>query len=344
MNSNYKYIVGEIVNGLEILQQIRINYRYRNNKLTSDKGYKYKCLKDGYIGYKAETSFTKGIGCPVCSNKIVVKGINDISTTNPEMTKYLTNIDDSFNYAHSSNIKVLCRCPTCKFEKEVQLGTIYNKGFPCPKCSDGISYPNKFMFNILEQLNLDFEKEKQFIWSQNKRYDFYISKYNCIIEMYGLQHYSEEFIRIKSKNRIPKSLRQEKSNDIFKEYLSIDNGIENYIKIDSRYSTPQYIKKEIMNSNLNSVIDLSNINWDLCHKFSVSSRVKEACDLWNNTVKNVKEISEIMKLHGDTVRKYLKQGVELNWSDYNAKEEMRKSAFNTQQQRKQNRLSYINKK
>ena len=32
----------------------------------------------------------------------------------------------------------------------------------CRKCSDGISYPEKFLYSILEQLNIDFETQKIF--------------------------------------------------------------------------------------------------------------------------------------------------------------------------------------
>ncbi|MEM5599205.1 hypothetical protein AAHB53_28045 [Niallia circulans] len=58
-----------------------------------------------------------------------------------------------------------------------------------PKCSDGFSIPEKFMFNLLDYLQVDFDYQKVFDWSLGKRYDFYIPMLNCIIETHGAQHY-----------------------------------------------------------------------------------------------------------------------------------------------------------
>ena len=66
---------------------------------------------------------------------------------------------------------------------------------------------------------------------------------------------------------------------------------------------------------------MSVIDWSKCHEFALSNRVKEACKLWHN-LRNVKEISKIMKLHKTTVTRYLKQGVEIGWCDYDPREEI----------------------
>lgn len=68
----------------------------------------------------------------------------------------------------------------------------------CPKCGDGISYGEKFMYAILLDSGYDFETQHVFSWSNGKRngngrkkYDFYIPSKECIIEMHGVQHYPE---------------------------------------------------------------------------------------------------------------------------------------------------------
>ena len=74
-----------------------------------------------------------------------------------------------------------------------------------------------------------------------------------------------------------------------------------------------YIKNSIMNSNLPVLLnfDDSKINWKECDRFATSSRVYEACLHWNNGIKNYKDISVIMKMSKDTIRKYIKRGIEL---------------------------------
>ena len=65
-----------------------------------------------------ENSLKNGNGCSCCYGRTVVKGINDISTTNPEMVKYFVNIEDAYTHTYCSNEKVLMRCPNCNNEKK----------------------------------------------------------------------------------------------------------------------------------------------------------------------------------------------------------------------------------
>lgn len=45
--------------------------------------------------------------------------------------------------------------------------------------------------SFLEFNQIDFIKEKIFDWSDNKRYDFFLPKFNLLIEYNGVQHYKE---------------------------------------------------------------------------------------------------------------------------------------------------------
>lgn len=42
-----------------------------------------RCKIDGYEWYALPCNLLKGNGCPVCGNEIVVRGLNDIWTTDP---------------------------------------------------------------------------------------------------------------------------------------------------------------------------------------------------------------------------------------------------------------------
>jgi predicted transcriptional regulator len=189
-------------------------------------------------------------------------------------------------------------------------------------------YSEKIMFNLLNQLELDFQTQLSkatFKWCKNYRYDFYFEYNNeqYIIETHGMQHYERDFSNIKG----AKTVEEEQENDRIKKELALSNGIkpDNYIVIDCRYSELEFIKQNILDSRLNEFFDFNNINWIKCHEFACNTRVKEACELWRSGIKNTVNIAEIMKLSPSTISKYLKRGQKIwNDIDYNTKKAMGK--------------------
>lgn len=311
MTHTYKYNIGDIIN--TTTGKIVIIGLVKGNQ--GERQYEYKCEKDGYIGKIKESHLKNGVGCPVCSNKKTIKGINDIATTNSKMVKYFKNIEDTYTHTYCSGKKVLMVCPECGYEKQVIISSLFYNGFSCI-CSDGISYPEKIMLNMLKQLKINFEYQKIFDWAKNKRYDFYFELNNeiYIIETHGLQHYEEKFKSYCG----GRTLEEEQENDRIKKELALQNGIkeENYIVIDCRYSKLEFIKNNILDSKLNILFNLNNIDWLACEKFALSNLVKKACDLWNNGEKSTKIIANKLELCTNTIRRYLKQGVKLSWCNY----------------------------
>lgn len=316
----YKYSINEVVNNMQVLEKIRLEHGIdRYGKPRTEKAYEYKCLKCNYIGKMYEYQFAKGVSCQACCNRKIEKGINDISTTHPHLVKYFVNIEDTYQYSKSANKKVALKCPLCGFIKDITINYFYEKGFACNKCGDGVSYPEKIMHSVLEQLGIEFIARKKFKWSLNRAYDFYIANTNNIIETHGKQHYEEGFIRIKSNKKV-RCLMEEQQNDRLKEQLAKENGISNYIVIDCRHSELEWIKNSILNSKLVKLFDLSNIDWLKCEEFALSSLVKDACNLWNNGIKRTKVISENLNVCQATIINYLKKGAKLGWCDYSIKE------------------------
>lgn len=260
----------------------------------------------------------KNYGCPYCSNKKVLKGFNDMWTTNPELAKLLANPDGGYKYTYGSKRKINWKCPDCGgIIKNKTIHQISYYGLYCPQCSDGKSYPEKVMYNFLKYLNIEFELEKSFEWSKNKRYDFYLPNYNILIEINGIQHYELGF-----KNIGGRSLKEEIKNDNIKEKLAKDNGINRYIVIDARYSNIEYIKINIIQSKLSKYFDFSNINWELINKESLTSLALKTIELWNNNYR-VTDISNELKICADTVREYLKKGMKSGLCNYDTKEQLK---------------------
>ena len=345
--NNWKYKIGDRIvddkRDLTIIEQIYLN----DNKGYKVKYYKYKCNKCGFDcgeyydskdgEYKNEKwiieygLYSEKRGCSCCcgNSNIVVKGINDIATTNPELVKYFIDINDAYKYTYSSNKRVLLKCPECGYEKEMKIYNLYKNGFSCPKCSDGVSYPEKFMINLLKQLNMDFVTQYSKTnakWCGKYRYDFYFKKDNeeYIVETHGEQHY-------RNKTKFEKTLEEEQENDKNKMELAISNGIkpQNYIVIDCRYSELEFIKNNILHSRLNDIFDLDGIDWIKIGQDSEKSLVKEVCDYWylhneiNNEGLTTTEVSKIFNICKHTTRSYLKKGTKFGWCNYNPEEEIK---------------------
>ena len=87
-----------------------------------------------------------------------------------------------------------------------------------------------------------------------------------------------------------------------------------------------FIKNNILKSELSNIFDLSNIDWLKCEEFALKNIVKEVCDYWNNTGTTSRDIGKIFKKSRTVINAYLKKGAKLGWCSYDAKEEMKRGA------------------
>lgn len=273
------------------------------------------------IGYKIECQyFYRGNRCNYChKGKSKVHWKDSLAYKYPNVAKMIAipknNLifEDCYNIKPLSQKKYYFKCNKCNTisNKRKQLDLVIRLGYSCEFCSDGISIPNKFMANILKQLDEDFVTElssKEFNGKNYFYYDFYLPKHSMIIEINGLQHYEES-------NR-GRSLVEEQMNDLFK-YKCAKNHINNYIVIDCRYSKLNWLKENII-KELSDYFDLSNVDWKLAWEESQNSLCMECWSLWNNGF-DVNEISNMIKLSKVTVRNYLHQGNQIGKCKYKNK-------------------------
>lgn len=314
----YKFHVGDICTSvghgrIEILEQKRMPVLDG----TTVKGYKYKCLHCENKDDISENHLIKKKGCNVCTGKNVLKGYNDLWTTQPNIAKMLKYKQVGNEVSTRSNISQIFICPECHSEKEISPNNVFSFGLRCI-CGDKVSYPEKFVYSLLKKLNISFKTQlnkSHFIWCKNYKYDFYVdgeNGRNIIIETHGGQHF-------KNTTR-GRSLDEEQLTDKSKKELARFNGIsdERYVVIDCSKSEMEFIKNDILNGKLAKLFDLSNIDWLSCHEYACNSLVKTVCDLWNEGY-NASKISKTVGLTCTTISKYLKQGKGLGWCSYNAK-------------------------
>lgn len=261
--------------------------------------------------------------------RIYNKSQNLIVNREPWMIDYLVDKNDAYKYTFSSTKEIKMECPYCKRTKLHKISYLYrSKHLPCP-CGDNWSYPNKFVYYLLESLNINFEVEKQFDWSQNRIYDdyFIFNGVRIIIENHGEQHYKN-----RDDNSVFKNISYQKNNDTLKKKLALENGIDFYFEIDCRKSNIEWIKNSIINSGLLQVlsVDVNAIAWDKCAKFANSNMKKYICDyVTQHSNKTYYEIAKELKLSYDTIKTTINEGRKIGWITDDVYKCLRNSRYKT---------------
>jgi len=309
---------------LKELELVNSNIKILGKYINAKTRIQCKCKKCNGIWSPIPDSLLRGIGCPFCVGKTILVGFNDMWTTNPELAKLLANPEDGYKYTQNSNKQLNWRCPDCgNIIKNKAVSNVNKNGLSCNICGDGIDFPEKFMVNLLNQLKIDYIFQYSPEWIKPKRYDFYISSMNLIIEMDGEFHYKDNGM---SGQTVKKSMKI----DDYKNDNAILHGIH-IIRIDCNYRNSDkfiYIKDKLLASKLSNIFDFSCINWNNIYENSQKNLVYEVCKYKKlNPILSTLEIGNVFKLHRSTIIKYLKCGDKLNWCNYNPKDEMRKSGL-----------------
>ena len=268
-----KYKVGEIVNGkLEVLS---FEAKFRKNDTTrKETFYTVKCRDCGYV---RETVLYAKTGCPCCTNKITVKGINDINTTHPHIGKMLKNYEEGYNYTIGTCTNLAFVCPHCKSVIVKNPYKLLNGEASYQYCRDTISFGEKLIREILKERNIDYAHDVRTEWSGTKRYDFYISSLNMIIETHGSQHYRVEG----SWNKTEESYLQQVENDKYKEELALRNSIEHYVVLDTSIGDIDYVLSQIItNPFLNSILKVEELNKEELYIKIAKPLMLEAVEIW----------------------------------------------------------------
>lgn len=308
-----------------------------DNGGTQRKWYKYKCNTCGWDEGWIEESHLIGKrcqGCSCCKGLTVVEGINDIPTTNEWMVKYFQGgYDEAKLYTCQSNRKINPICPFCGLisNSQVTISSIYKIRYFTCSCSDGVSYPNKFIRYLMHQLkalypSLEYEFEYQRDWTGKRSYDCWFKRMNkeYFVEMDGEQHKNGIF-----KHYGGRSLEEEQINDEFKNNLARKNNID-IIRIDRSCTTHDKfvsIKDNVLKSIISSLFDLSLIDWHSLSESCEKNIVKEVADYWNKKDKDttMTDIANKFKTNRSVIRSYLKRGSKLGWCDYDPKIETKET-------------------
>lgn len=297
--------------------QERLRERNKYLEITSDyvnaqTKITFKCNKCGVWNQIANPNslLRRDTHCGVCnSSRKLVVGYTDLYTIHSQYLPYFQNEEDAKTVKYGSLKVMEFKCPICGHKKNLKVAQLTSKGFGCPKCGDGTSYPNRFMFNLLEQLKIDFDNEVKFDWSQNRRYDFIVNK--TLIEMDGGFHKGSKFSSKEENQRIDK----------LKDDLAKSNGYD-IIRIECYESRFELIKENIINSELSELLDLSKIDWvELEKNLITDNLVKRASEVFNEYkgIKSIDEMAKILNMRTTRLCPLLKTSARIGLTDYDAK-------------------------
>lgn len=313
----YKYNVGDKIQCKDGTFHTIIKKTVGKNNVSA---YICTCEK-GHVFKKPQTIL--GSRCPYCINFIVEKGINDISTTNPEMFDMIK--DKEYAYTHHDNSKEKTEfiCPVCKHIHVKAPNLVKKFGLGCPHCSDGISYGEKFIMYLLDSLNVRYMNQyssRDAKWCGGHRYDFYLYDYDCIIEVHGEQHYYDTGWG---------AYEDHHAKDLKKEALAKEH-VTHYIVLDARKSELNHIKQSVLSSQLISILELSNetvndIPWDQIGKKSMQPIMIDIVEKYNNCSKSIFKLTKLLHFSKSAIRHYLKEATLLGLCDYDPEYNARKT-------------------
>lgn len=149
---------------------------------------------------------------------------------------YLIDVEQAKTIAPNHTKLINFKCPNCNRTKEMKPRDLMYRGFSCPLCSTGTSFPELFFISYLEVKNINYEYQKSFEDLKRRRFDFYIPSIG-ICETHGRQHYE-------SSNNLFWDFEAIKQSDNEKEEYCIKNGMK-YIPLDCRISSFKHIANAI---------------------------------------------------------------------------------------------------
>lgn len=228
---------------------------------------------------------SKNCHCAICDSKKVTNnviiGVNDLWTTRPDIATMLKNPEDGYKYREKSNKKCDFVCTFCKSILSKTVAEVSYRGLSCNFCGDNYSYPNRFMCNILNELDVDFKPEFT-IKPYKYRYDFMFKKNDkkYLIEMDGAYGHGERDTKTRT-------VDEQIEIDQIKNKIALENDYI-LIRIDCKYIGDidkfSYVSNSILRSELSALFAISDDILSRANELSHRSVVSQFAELWNSGI------------------------------------------------------------
>lgn len=232
--SNLKSSIQELVIKFNLIHKNRFDYslikQYNNNR----ERLPILCHEEGHgLFYQRATNHLSGQICPKCAN--LEKSKNALLSKKELLKRFKKAYpNDLFDYTHfieHCNYQGIEKLITIKCNKpghvEFEVTPYAHlKGQGCPKCAS--TKGELKIQNFLERENIDFIKEKKFdtlMKNTYLRFDFYIEKYNLLIEYDGQQHFSPVKFGGITEEKATQLFHKAQERDIIKNKFVAKNNI-----------------------------------------------------------------------------------------------------------------------
>lgn len=273
-----------------------------------------RCVDCGKISNRLAFEFYYKNCCTECAK--LSRRLSSISEKCPELLKFIVNTKD-FALPFRSHKKIEWKCTVCGTHSYRSVQNVTRRGFKCPECGEGISFPNRLMRNILQNLKIEFSPEKTFDWARSETgrllpYDFYVPDMSLIIEMMGGQH----------KRPVPcfggvEKFSKRQQTDIKKEEFARLNGIKYYIKIDCEKDNLKSILFEIYNSELKNLFNFEDLDeFELEKSLFVNTEFLMCINEFNTKNRTINLLSKELGIHNKKMKQYIELGAKLGLCDY----------------------------
>lgn len=213
----------------------------------------------------------------------------------------------------TKRVDFVCKCCSKVFNDMVR-NVVRRKSTTCASCGDGVSYPEKFMSCLLDQLGIKFNMHYYANWTNGYYYDFEFT-YNeqkFIIEMDGgLGH---GHVGFKNSNT-QKSILVDKEKDD----LALSNGYK-IVRVNCYYKPGCAERYEHVKSNiikeLKDLFILDNVDFEKCNSYALGSLFYEVINYYKNESKYIDDIKEKFHLKKTCIHKYLKYAMSIGILPY----------------------------
>lgn len=260
------------------------------------KYYDLKCPKGHQ--QRVEESHLKARGMKTCSKCTHPS----IAESDPDFAKWFADPLIPQRLSKNSHEKADFICQNCgRMVEQLSIKNVYRRQhIACPVCSDGFSYPERYVFVLLSKLKINFKRQYcVYVEGEGKKtryfYDFYDIDRGLIIETHGQQHFEEgvfERVGGYSLERI-----QEIDRKKF-DYATLNLGL-GYLFLDCRYSEPEWIKNEAIRK-LSRYYSLEMVDWQAVQEEANSALIFKIIEL-SKQGKTNKQIGMIVQLNEQTV-------------------------------------------
>lgn len=131
-------------------------------------------------------------GCPICANKIIIPGENDLATTCPDLAKELVEPTLATIVCAGSTQYVEWQCPVCGHQWAAAPAYRTYGGTGCPVCNrKSPSRKEQDLANTLRKLGLDIITGDRTILPRKQELDILIPDKSIAIEFNGCRWHSE---------------------------------------------------------------------------------------------------------------------------------------------------------